>query len=145
MTALRVPRQQLLDGAAAIAERFALDDRVLLVYVFGSACETTRPDPGDLDLAILTRDRLGLEDLMRLRADVALETRLPVDLLSLNDAPVLLAREVVDSGLCLFARTDDAQTEFVTRTLARYWDFAPYLHEQWRLAGKRVAERVRGT
>jgi len=57
----------------------------------------------------------------------------------------LLAHEIVESGLCLFARTADVETEFVTRTRARYWDFKPYRKEQWRLAGERLEERRLGS
>src|SRR3989304_4113294 len=49
----------------------------------------------------------------------------PIDLVSLNDAPIVLAHEVVEGGRCLFARDDDIETEFVTRTRTRFWDFAP--------------------
>src|SRR3989449_10749658 len=51
------------------------------------------------------------------------------------------SHEIVESGTCLYARTADAETEFVTRARARYWDFRPYRDEQWRLAGERLAER----
>ena len=68
----------------------------------------------------------------------------PIDLVSLNDASIVLAHEIVESGSCLFALTADIQTEFVTRARARYWDFEPYRKEHWRLAGERLGERRRG-
>ena len=55
-----------------------------------------------------------------------------------------MAHEVVEGGLCLFARTPDLETDFITRARARYWDFKPYRDEQWRLAGRRAAERHHG-
>ena len=54
------------------------------------------------------------------------------------------AHEVVEAGVRLFARDPDVETEFVTRTRARWWDFKPYREAQWRLAGERLAERLRG-
>jgi hypothetical protein len=68
----------------------------------------------------------------------------PLDLVSLNEAPIVLAREVAETGVCLYARTPDVEAEFVTRARARYWDFSHYREEQWRLAGERAAERGRG-
>jgi len=104
-----------------------------------------RPQVRDVDLAVLTAPALSLDELMRLRADLVDATRAPIDLVALNDASIVLAHEVVDSGRCLFARTPEIEVEFVTRARARYWDFKPYRDEQWRLAGERLAERQRGS
>jgi hypothetical protein len=71
-------------------------------------------------------------------------TGAPIDLVSLNDASVVLAWEVADSGRCLYARDPDAEIGFVTRARARYWDFKPFLDQQWRLTAERLEERRRG-
>ncbi len=98
----------------------------------------------DVDVAVLTDPPLSLDALVRRRADLVAATGAAIDLVSLNEAPIVLAHEIVDGGRCLYARTPDAETEFVTRTRARYWDFKPYRDEQWRLAGERLAERRGG-
>lgn len=126
--------------AAAILSQ---DARVDLVYLFGSSTDSRRL-PRDVDLAILTRPPLTLDELTRLRVDLVDATALPIDLISLNDASIVLAHEVVDTGECLFARDDDVETAFVTRTRARYWDWAPYREAQWRLTGRRIEERLHG-
>ena len=135
--------------ALAHAERaagfLARDPRVLLVYVFCSAVAPDRPEARDVDLAVLTNAALSFDDLMRLRADLVDVTRAPIDLVSLNDASIVLAHEVADSGRCLYARTPEIEVDFVTRARARYWDFKPYRDAQWRLAGERLAERQRGS
>ena len=82
---------------------------------------------------------------MRARADLVAATGSAIDLVSLNDASIVLAHEVVEGGVGLFARAPDIETNFVLRTRARYWDFRPYRDEQWRLAGERAAERRRGS
>src|SRR5512146_351033 len=115
-------RAEALADAERAAVFLARDPRVLLVYVFGSAAAPERPHARDIDLAVLTTPALSLEELMRLRADVVDATRAPIDLVSLNDASIVLAHEVVDSGRCLYARTPDAEVDFVTRARARYWD-----------------------
>jgi predicted nucleotidyltransferase len=134
------------DNARERAERAArllgADPRVQLVYLFGSAAQPERQEVRDVDLGVLTDPALPLDELMKLRADIP--SSAPIDLVSLNDASILLAHEIVESGICLFARTPDVQTEFVTRARARYWDFEPYREEQWRLAGERLEERRRG-
>ena len=138
-----------MDGADARerADRatrlLAADPRVRLVYLFGSAAQQGRQEVRDVDLGALTNPALSLDELMNLRADLA--SAAPIDLVSLNHASIVLAHEIVESGICLYARTSDAQTEFVTRARARYWDFKPYREEQWRLAGERLEERRLGT
>lgn len=132
------------DAAERAARQLASDERVLLVYVFGSAADEQRPEVRDIDLALLTEPALSLDEIMRLRADaVTASGGLPIDLVSMNDASVVLAHEVADTGRCLFARSPDVEVEFITRARSRYWDFKPFLEEQWRLAGERLEERRR--
>jgi predicted nucleotidyltransferase len=118
------------------------------VYLFGSS---TRPDGrgargavGDVDLAVSTDPPESPKELDELRADLVEELHQPIDLVSLDHASIVLAHEVVDGGVCLYARSPDLETEFVTRTRARFWDWKPYREEQWRLAGERLEERRRG-
>jgi hypothetical protein len=115
---------------------------VKLVYLFGSAIDS--PKPRDLDLAIWTDPPLSLDDLLKRRADLILHIKSGVDLVALNDASITLAHEVVDRGRCLYARDPEIETEFVTRSRARYWDFKPYRDEQWRLSARRLEERLGG-
>ncbi len=122
----------------------ANDPRVRVVYLFGSAADPQRAVVRDVDLAVLTDPSLAPDELLRMRADLVLAVGAEIDLVSLNDAPVVLAWEVADSGCCLYASDPDAEVEFVPRARSRYWDFKPFLDEQWRLAGQRLEERQRG-
>jgi predicted nucleotidyltransferase len=139
------PSAEAIERAQIAGQLLANDPRMDLVYVFGSAVDVGRPVVRDVDMAALTERPLSPDELFRLRADLVASTGAPVDLVSLNQASIMLAHEVVESGRCLYARTLDVETEFVTRTRARYWDFKPYREEQWRLAGERLAERRRGS
>lgn len=132
-------------GAHRAAQELARDARVKLVYLFGSAADLARDLVRDVDLAILTDPALSVGELMRLRADVAATARVPIDLVLLNDASIVLAHEVAASGKCLYARDPDVETEFVIRAHAHYWDFKPFLEEQWRLTGERLEERRHGS
>lgn len=128
---------------ARAADRLRADPRVRLVVLFGSAAHGNA-DAGDVDLAIWTEPTLSSDELLRLRADLVDAAGGGIDLVSLNRASVVLAREVADTGVFLHASPPEAEIEFVTRARARYWDFKPFLEEQWRLAGERLAERRRG-
>jgi predicted nucleotidyltransferase len=142
-----VPEAERLSkrAARARAERaaraLARDPRTRLVYVFGSAAGGGDGDAGDVDLAIWSEPPLPAEALLRLRAELVLEVGGPLDLVSLHDAPIVLAHEVVENGRCIFARRADDETDFVVRTRSRWLDWKPYREEQWRLAGERLRER----
>ena len=131
-------------AAQRIAERLAQDPRVRLVYLFGSAADPTRAVVRDLDLAVLTRPPLRFDERMALRADLESCDGLELDLVLLNDAPVVLAREIADAGQCLFARTPDDEVDFVTRARMRFWDFQPFRERAWALTGQRAADRLHG-
>jgi predicted nucleotidyltransferase len=132
------------DTARRATELLSRDPRVKLVYLFGSAADRQHPTPRDIDLAIWTDPPFSLDELTRRRADVVLATAGHIDLLSLNEAPIVLAHEVVESGRCLYVQDAEIETDFVTRTRSRYWDFKPYREEQWRLTRLRLEERLIG-
>lgn len=132
------------EKASAAAQMLAVRPDVELVYLFGSAVDPSQASVRDIDLAVWTRPPLATDELLRLRADIVTAVGGPFDLVSLNRAPVVLAHEVAEHGRCLFARTPEAETEFVIRARARYWDFRPFLDTQWRYAGERQKERGGG-
>ena len=129
------------DRAGALLAR---DPRVRLVFLFGSAADPARAEVRDLDLAVLTEPALDLDGLLRLRADLVAAVGTPIDLVSINDAPIVLAHEIADSGRCLFAASPDIEVDFVVRARARYLDWQPFREEQWRQAGERIEDRRRG-
>lgn len=130
--------------AGHAASRLGRDPRVRLVYLFGSAVDPDVPGVRDVDLAIWSEPPLSTRELLELRADAVLAAGGPIDLVSLNRASILLAWEVAESGVCLYAQPAEAEVEFVTRARSRYWDFKPFLEVQWRHAGERLEERRRG-
>lgn len=115
-----------------------------LVYLFGSAADPDVTAVRDLDLAIWTEPALSVRELGELQADTVLAAGGPIDLVLLNRAPVVLAWEVAELGVCLHAQPAETEVEFVTRARSRYWDFKPFLEVQWRNAGRRLEERRRG-
>jgi predicted nucleotidyltransferase len=138
----RIPVAAAIERADRAARTLSSDPRVRLVFVFGSTVDPpVDGQVGDIDLAVLTDAPLGLNELMRVRAEVVRQAGPGIDLVSLNDASVVLGREIVDGGRCLYARTSEIETEFVTRARARYWDFKPFLDVQWHYAGERIKAR----
>lgn len=134
--------RELAERAARV---LAADERVKLVFLFGSLADPSRRATRDIDLAILTDPPLNLYELLDLKADAERETGgWRVDLVSLNDMPTVLAREVAVTGRCLHADPPELETEFVTRANMQYLDFKWYLDQQWEIVGKRLEARRRG-
>lgn len=140
----RIPAEVARERARRAAAALARDHRVRLVFLFGSAADPSRDLVRDVDLAILTDQRLGLYEGLDLRAEAARAAGGDVDLVFLNEAPIVLAHEVAETGICLHADPPETEAEFVTRARMRYFDFKPYLEEQWKLLGERLEERRRG-
>ena len=131
--------------AEQASDTLSKDPRIRLVYLFGSAVDPDVKQVRDVDLAILAEPALELEDLVRLRSQLGSTVGADVDLVSLNDASVVLAKEVADRGVCLYAQSPDTEVDFIVRARARYWDFKPFLDVQWKNTGSRLEERLRGT
>lgn len=139
----RIPSEVAHERARRAAAALARDRRVRLVFLFGSATDPSRDLVRDVDLAVLTDHPLGLYEGLDLQAEVARAAGGDIDLVFLNDAPVVLAHEVAETGHCLHADPPEVETEFVSRARMRYFDFKPYLEEQWKLLGERLEERRR--
>jgi predicted nucleotidyltransferase len=139
----RIPREQARQAAERVATRLREDPRVRLIYLHGSTTDSKQDFVRDVDVAVLTEPALTLDERVRLAADLERTLHVPIDLASLNEASIALAHEVVDNGVCLYAKRPDDETAFVTRARSRYWDFKPFRDAQWRLAGERLAERQR--
>jgi predicted nucleotidyltransferase len=141
---MKIPQLSTEDARnrAERAARFlAANPRVKLVFFFGSAVDPDRKTVGDVDVAILTDRPLGLYELLDLKADVAQAAGGEVDLVLLNGASVVLAREVAVTGRCLHADPPELETEFVTRANMEYLDFKWYLDQQWKVLGERLEAR----
>jgi predicted nucleotidyltransferase len=115
---------------------------VRVVYLFGSAARPGSIPPRDLDLAVCARPPLSLPELLQLQGRAQEAIHLPLDLVSLDDAPIVLAHEIIEGGRCLYTRSPDDETELVTRTRMRWWDWLPVRERQWQASGERLEDRV---
>ncbi|MEA2627166.1 MAG: uncharacterized protein QOD06_3211 [Candidatus Binatota bacterium] len=138
---VRIPGDEAVAAAERAAAILASDPNVRLVYLFGSAADVARSAVRDVDLAVLTDVPMSLDRLLRLQADLRASVGAAIEIVSLNDPPVVLAHEIAETGRCLYAKDADVEVDFVTRARSRYWDFKPFLEEQWRVAGERLAAR----
>lgn len=110
-----------------LAEVFKGDERILVAYLFGSKARGLQTPESDTDVAVLLSEPpedtleyyLGLVD--RLSSVMGS----PVDLVFLNDAPLLLRHQVIKYGRVLFSRDEAARVEWEARSVKEYLDFRP--------------------
>lgn len=123
-----------------LAER----DDITLAYLFGSQAEKRGDRLSDVDLAVLLSSSPTKHE--RLRRYSELLTRLgecvdsEIDLVFLNQAPPLLAYEVLRHGRLLYSRNSQAQSGFVVRARRAYFDFKPRLEQHSQATMKRIKE-----
>ena len=67
----------------------------------------------------------------------------PVDVTLLNTAPPLLRFEVARDGVVLTERRPGAWTDFRTRAMIDWWDWAPTARRLWATAAERLRDRIR--
>jgi len=122
-------------------------DCVVLGYLFGSwARGCARPD-SDYDIAVLLNDAAAKEDrfstITRLAGRLGREVMSDkLDIVILNDAPILLRHRVLRDGKLLYQRTHADRVRFVNRTITEYQD--TYIRRA-EFARRRIARLKSGT
>lgn len=103
---------------------------VAAAYLFGSQASATAGPLSDLDVGVLVMPSVAVGERFRLRLELiaragrALRSG-DVDLVVLNDAPVLLCHRVLRDGERLLERDRPTRVRFETRTILEYLDTKP--------------------
>jgi len=118
-------------------------------YLFGSQASGTAGPLSDTDVAVLVKPATGVDQRFRLRLElIAQATRLlhtdRVDLIILNDAPILLRHRVIRDGELLVERERTERVRFETATILEYLDTKPLRAELARGVQRRLAEGTFG-
>lgn len=122
-------------------------------YLFGSRVTGRAGEDSDLDVALLLAEDVDLDEdpMYRLRQLSALETLSGhhVDVVILNQAPLVLINQVLTTGELIFERNRHRRVRFEVRSLLTYFDFKPTLDRLNRKLAQdikegRIATRYRG-
>jgi predicted nucleotidyltransferase len=124
---------------------FAGHPAVRGAYVFGSVATEQEWDGSDLDLGIVVEeeawDPSDKVPLIGECMDAARRTR--IDLVVLNDAPLVLQFEAVRPNVILYAADDFDPGVFSSKVLRMYWDFQPHLRRQRKAYKRRLLNEGR--
>ena len=126
-----------------LTEYFSSKDSIILAYLFGS---TVRGDTGrlsDVDIGVLLDEKLSKKDRfdleLKLMGEIAaLIKKNKIDLVVLNDAPLLLAHNIIKDGIIL--KSDETErVKFETKILSMYMDEKYYIKRHTEETLKRIA------
>ena len=117
---------------------------VRLAYLFGSQAVGRVHSESDVDVAVLFDESLSpdarFDERLALTGELSRLLKTDrVDLAVLNEAPPLLAFEVLRNGRLLYCASEDDRVEFQVKTVREYEDTAPLR----KLLAEAMEERVR--
>lgn len=121
---------------------------VPLAYLFGSHARGVVDTESDIDLAVLAAPQLSKEERHRLRLDLtrtlaeALQVPLErIDVVVLQDVPVLLQYNVIRTGRVLTASDQSLRRAYEVDVERRYEDDRPLLEQETELTLTRILSR----
>jgi hypothetical protein len=114
-----------------LEKRLKKEDRILFAFIHGSFVEGR--GFRDIDVAVMLIDGVpATETELELETEISRDLSLPapLDLRSLNRAPLPFMYSVLARGHLLFTRSEDALAEFRERTYRNYLD-CRYLYDRY--------------
>jgi predicted nucleotidyltransferase len=136
-------RVSMITYEKELTEYLSNKDSIILAYLFGS---TVRGDTGrlsDVDIGILLDEKLSKKDCFDLELKIiseiaALIKKNKIDLVVLNEAPLLLAYNIIKNGIIL--KSDETErVKYETKVLSMYMDEKYYIKRHTSETLKRIA------
>ena len=117
---------------ARLSHALASRDEVLEAYLFGSHARGQAGPDSDIDVAVYIDKNAAREGRWGYRAELTTDLMVAlgtddVDVVVLNEAPILLYHRVLQGGVRLVSRDLRATTSRAGQALSRYFDFLPQL------------------
>ncbi len=125
-----MPVFDLTEIGPQLEEYFAGQPQVLVAYVFGSQATGKAGPLSDLDVAALLAGEPTPSECFDARLEfigglMSLLHTNDVDVLILNDVPLIMRYQVLRTGRVIFCRDRQAMIDFRVRTLNEFFDFKP--------------------
>lgn len=122
---------------------------IVLAYLFGSQASGHADAESDCDIAVLAEASLSKEERftlrLRLMRELSEEIGCPMemmDVIMLQDVPVLLQYNVIRRGECLFTRSPGDTHAFLYDVETRYEDALPVLEQETQLTMERILSQT---
>lgn len=125
----------------ALREQLQQIPEVRLAVVFGSVARGAEDTESDLDIAVELSDA-SLHVQGRVEAAARHVCGRPVDLVLLDDAPTHLRFEIARDGVLVLESEPHHWTDFKTRAMTSWWDWAPTARRIYGSAVARLGTEV---
>lgn len=139
-----MPQSNLDQLEQKLREFFSKIEGVTLAYLFGSTVRGEANYLSDIDIAVLFDDTLLQKEAFDLQLELISElTGLlktnNIDLVVLNDSPLLLTYNIIRDGIIL--KSDEPlRVKFETKIMSRYLDERYHIERHAKESLKRIAE-----
>lgn len=128
-----IAMQELLQKLSRTLES---EPDIAFAYLFGSVAKGRNGPLSDVDVAVYFSPEGDARS--RFRRQIQLTSKLSntlerddIDVVRLQDAPLDLAREIVEHGKLLFCHDDNLRVDFVFRVVRDYLDAEPLRKLEW--------------
>ncbi len=122
---------------------------VILGYVFGSYAKGRVGRMSDLDLAIYfdkkkVKKEKWQELIEQIKDELEISFRMPekIDLVSLNEVPPLLEREIVYDGKLIYNKNDGIRAHYEAQAISRWLDWKWYQDRFDKAIEKEFGKRI---
>jgi len=126
--------------AHRLREAFAAHPAVRGAFVFGSVATDRERERSDLDLGIVVDEDVwdGTDKVPLITDCMEAAERDWIDLVVLNDAPLVLQFEAVRHHKVLYEADGFYAPTYVSKVMRMYWDFEPHLRRQRKAYKRRL-------
>ena len=139
-----MPQSDLEQLEQKLREFFSKVEGVTLAYLFGSTVRGEANRLSDIDIAVLFDDTLLQKEAFDLQLELIgeltglLKTN-KVDLVIINDSPLLLTYNIIREGIIL--KSDEpVRVKFETKIMSRYLDERDHIQRHAKESLRRIAE-----
>lgn len=94
-----------------------------LIYIFGSYNTEYFNKESDIDIAVLSENKITEENMWKIKLDLINETGKEIDFIDLNSAGIILKKEVVYKGKAIFFEDEKTKYEFEYRQAVLYGQY----------------------
>lgn len=117
------------DKLKKLQKIFKNSTQVLVVYLFGSQTKNFITSLSDIDLAVLTKNSLSLDEKATLIGDIttALETD-NLDFVLLNEATSIILKSRIIEGKVLYSTDEKERIRFETKIMSEYLFLKPFIN-----------------
>ncbi len=127
-----------------LIEYFRSKDNILLAYLFGSTVRGNTGRLSDIDIAILVDEKSSKKEHLDIELKILSEITIlikrdKIDLILLNEAPLLLAYNVIKNGVILKSNEME-RVKFEIKIISTYLDQQYYINRHAEKSLNRIAE-----